>query len=239
MIEISLIMATLLSLHVYAEKLRRLNSKVIECALCPRLSQYVRQIGRDKVRRFAAEVYWARPLPSWGDPKARLLIVGLAPAAHGGNRTGRMFTGDSSGDWLARAMHETGFANMPTSRSKDDGLTLKGVYITAAVRCAPPGNKPLPSELLNCSSYLASEIKLLDKVDVVLALGKIGFDAYCRTVGAKGLVFGHGARYDLDGKVLLASYHPSRQNTNTGKLTWPMWLRTFKTARAIIGKDWA
>jgi uracil-DNA glycosylase family 4 len=216
-----------------------LNSEVTKCALCLRLLEHVRKVGRDKVRRFADEEYWARPLPSWGDPNARLLIVGLAPAAHGGNRTGRMFTGDSSGDWLARAMHETGFANMPTSRSKDDGLTLKDVYITAAVRCAPPGNKPLPSELHNCSRYLVSELKLLNKARVVLALGKIGFDAYCRAAGAKGLVFGHGARYDLDGKVLLASYHPSRQNTNTGRLTWRMWLKVFRTARAILENDQA
>src|SRR2546426_655503 len=128
-------MASSLSLHVDAEKLRVLNSKITKCALCPRLAKYVRQVGRNKVRRFVDEAYWARPVPSWGDPNARLLIVGLAPAAHGGNRTGRMFTGDSSGDWLARAMHETGFASMPTSRSKDDGLTLKDVYVTAAVRC--------------------------------------------------------------------------------------------------------
>jgi uracil-DNA glycosylase family 4 len=145
-----------------------------------------------------------------------------------------MFTGDSSGDWLIRAMHETGFASMPTSTSMDDGLVLRDAYITAVVRCAPPGNKPLPSELLNCSQYLVSELKLLDNVKVVLALGKIAFEAYCRTAGAKGLVFGHGARYDIDGKVLLASYHPSRQNTNTGKLTWKMWLQVFKTARAIL-----
>jgi len=231
-------MASSLSLHVDVEKLRVLNSKITKCALCPRLAKYVRQVGRNKVRRFVDEAYWARPVPSWGDPNARLLIVGLAPAAHGGNRTGRMFTGDSSGDWLARAMHETGFANMPTSRSKDDGLTLKDAYVTAAVRCAPPGNKPLPSELLNCSRYLESELKLLDKVRVVLALGKIGFDAYGRVAGAKGLVFCHGARYDdIDDKVLLASYHPSRQNTNTGKLTWRMWLQVFRTAGAILEND--
>ncbi len=231
-------MASSLSLHVDVEKLRVLNSKITKCALCPRLAKYVRQVGRNKVRRFADEAYWARPVPSWGDPNARLLIVGLAPAAHGGNRTGRMFTGDSSGDWLARAMHETGFANMPTSRSKDDGLTLKDAYITAAVRCAPPGNKPLPSELLNCSRYLESELKLLDKVRVVLALGKIGFDAYGHAAGVKGLVFCHGARYDdIDDKVLLASYHPSRQNTNTGKLTWRMWLQVFRTAGAILEND--
>jgi len=210
-----------------------LNSKVTECALCPRLSSYIRQVGREKVKRYAGEKYWARPLPSWGDPDARLLIVGLAPAAHGGNRTGRMFTGDSSGDWLARAMHVTGFASMPTSRNKDDGLVLRGAYITAAVRCAPPDNKPLPSELANCSQYLVSELQLLKNVKVVLALGKIGFDAYCKVVGTRGLAFGHGARYDAGGKVLLASYHPSRQNTNTGKLTWRMWIRIFRTAKAL------
>jgi uracil-DNA glycosylase family 4 len=210
-----------------------LNSKVTECALCPRLSSYIRQVGREKVKRYAVEKYWARPLPSWGDPDARLLIVGLAPAAHGGNRTGRMFTGDSSGDWLAKAMHVTGFASMPTSRSKDDGLVLRGAYITAAVRCAPPDNKPLPSELANCSQYLVSELQLLKNVKVVLALGRIGFYAYCKAVGARGLSFGHGARYDVGGKALLASYHPSRQNTNTGKLTWRMWIKIFRTAKAL------
>lgn len=222
-----------------AQKLPTLNSMITKCALCPRLSQYIRQVGQDKVKRFASEEYWARPLPSWGDPNARLLIVGLAPAAHGGNRTGRMFTGDSSGDWLARAMHKAGFASMPTSRSKDDGLVLKDAYITAAVRCAPPGNKPLPSELQNCSQYLISELQLLRNVRVVLALGKIGFDAYCRATGAKGLAFAHGARYDVNGRVLLASYHPSRQNTNTGRLTWQMWMQIFRTARAILKNDLA
>lgn len=225
------------SARVLNKDLLGLNARVIECSLCPRLSRYIRQVGREKVKRFANEEYWARPLPSWGDPDAKLLIVGLAPAAHGGNRTGRMFTGDSSGDWLARAMYETGFANMPTSRSKDDGLALRGAYITAAVRCAPPDNKPLPSELANCSQYLVSELALLGNVRVVLALGKIGFDAYCRAIGAKGMVFAHGARYDIgDGskKVLLASYHPSRQNTNTGRLTWQMWIKIFRTARALV-----
>jgi uracil-DNA glycosylase len=219
-----------------SSKLLRLNAQVTKCALCPRLSQYIRQVGRDKVKRFAGEEYWAKPLPSWGDPSARLLIVGLAPAAHGGNRTGRMFTGDSSGDWLARAMHETGFASMPTSRSVDDGLVLKDAYVTAAVRCAPPGNKPLPSELLNCSQYLVSELRLLENVRVVLALGRIGFDAYCRAAGAKGLAFGHGARYDIGGRVLLASYHPSRQNTNTGRLTWRMWAGIFRIAKKILNE---
>jgi uracil-DNA glycosylase family 4 len=217
------------------DKLRRLNYKVIGCMRCPRLSHYIRQTGQEKVKRFVHEEYWARPLPSWGDRKARLLIVGLAPAAHGGNRTGRMFTGDSSGDWLARAMYETGFASMPTSRSKDDGLVLNDAYITAAIRCAPPENKPLPSELANCSQYLVTELQILDNVKVIVMLGKIGFNAYCQAAGLGRLKFSHGARYDTNCKVLLASYHPSRQNTNTGKLTWQMWLDIFKKARSILG----
>ena len=217
------------------DKLHRLNYKVIGCTRCPRLSQYIRHIGQEKVKRFAREEYWARPLPSWGDPNARLLIVGLAPAAHGGNRTGRMFTGDGSGDWLARAMYESGFANMPTSRSKDDGLVLKDAYITAAIRCAPPDNKPLPTELANCSQYLIAELQILDNIKVIVMLGKIGFDAYCRAAGLRRLRFSHGASYDINGKMLLASYHPSRQNTNTGKLTWQMWLDIFKRARSILG----
>ncbi len=215
------------------EKLRRLNAQVVRCRLCPRLSDYIRQVGQEKVKRFSEEKYWARPLPSWGDPDAKLLIVGLAPAAHGGNRTGRMFTGDSSGDWLAKAMHETGFASMATSRHREDGLALQGAYITAAVRCAPPDNKPLLSEIAACSQYLLAELQILGKVEVVLALGKIGFDAYCRVSGLKGLSFSHGAQYEVCGKTLLASYHPSRQNTNTGRLTWQMWIRIFRAAKAL------
>ncbi|MGI0024016.1 MAG: uracil-DNA glycosylase [Nitrososphaera sp.] len=216
------------------DELCRLNSKVTRCTLCPRLSKYVRQVGEKKIKRFARDDYWAKPVPSWGDPRARLLILGLAPAAHGGNRTGRMFTGDGSGDWLARAMHETGFANIPTSISKDDGLVLDDAYVTAAVRCAPPGNKPLPSELSNCSRYLLAELRLLKNVRVVLALGRIAFEAYCRAANLKGLAFAHGSRHDIgDGRILLASYHPSRQNTNTGKLTWQMWLDIFRVARSL------
>lgn len=217
------------------DKLHWLNYKVIGCTCCPRLSQYIRQIGQEKVKRFAREEYWARPLPGWGDPNARLLIVGLAPAAHGGNRTGRMFTGDGSGNWLVRAMYESGFANMPSSKSKDDGLVLKDAYITAAIRCAPPDNKPLATELANCSQYLVTELEILDKIKVIVMLGKIGFDAYCRAAGLRSLRFSHGTSYDINGKVLLASYHPSRQNTNTGKLTWQMWFDIFKKARSILG----
>lgn len=214
--------------------LEQLNDKVVKCERCPRLASYIREIGRTKVRRHAGEQYWARPLPSWGDPGARLLIVGLAPAAHGGNRTGRMFTGDSSGDWLARAMHEMGFASIPTSRSKDDGLVLRDAYITAAVRCAPPDNKPLPSEMAQCAPYLAAELQILKNVRVVLALGRIAFTSYCRVAGLRGLEFAHGGRYDAGGKKLVASYHPSRQNTNTGRLTWEMWRDVFRQAKADL-----
>ncbi|MEW5840487.1 uracil-DNA glycosylase [Nitrososphaera sp.] len=220
--------------------LDRLNGKVIECARCPRLAAYIKEVssaGKKRPRRFANDKYWARPLPSWGDPNAGLLIVGLAPAAHGGNRTGRMFTGDCSGDWLAGAMHGSGFASKPSSVSKDDGLVLHGAYITAAVRCAPPDNKPLPSEIAACAPYLEAELAILKNVRVVLALGRIAFGAYCKVAGLKGLEFAHGALYDErqgNGRMLLASYHPSRQNTNTGRLTWEMWSAIFQTARSLL-----
>ena len=221
--------------------LRAINDKVVSCRRCPRLVEYTRQVGQVKVKRHASEQYWARPLPSFGDPAARLLIVGLAPAAHGGNRTGRMFTGDSSGDWVAKALCETGFANIPTSRSSDDGFALRDAYITAAVRCAPPANKPLPSEIAACSDYLAAELDLLQHVRVIVALGRIAFDAYCKVAGLRGLRFSHASEFalsesDRNGRrqVLISSYHPSRQNTNTGRLTWPMWVRIFQSARRII-----
>lgn len=219
---------------MHKSKLDLLNGRVVRCRQCPRLAVYIRKVGREKVKRHADEKYWARPLPSWGDPNARLLIVGLAPAAHGGNRTGRMFTGDSSGDWLARAMHENGFASKPESRARDDGLMLIGAYITAAARCAPPDNKPTSEELSNCAPFLAAELAALGEVKVVLALGRIAFDAYCRAIGARGLAFAHGACFDVSGKTLLASYHPSRQNTNTGRLTWEMWTEIFATAKSLL-----
>lgn len=211
--------------------LGKLNSQIIRCSLCPRLSYYIKKVGEEKVKRHAQEEYWARPLPSWGDPNARLLIVGLAPAAHGGNRTGRMFTGDSSGDWLMRAMYLAGFASMPTSSSKDDGLVLNDAYITAALKCAPPENRPTTLELGNCSQYLMAELRALQNVRVVLALGRIAFDAYCKAENIRG-TFGHGLQITLlNGKILIASYHPSRQNTNTGRLTWDMWLSVFRKVR--------
>ena len=214
--------------------LGRLNARIVQCSLCPRLSDYIKKVGEKKVKRFAHEAYWARPLLSWGDPNARLLIVGLAPAAHGGNRTGRMFTGDSSGDWLMRAMHQTGFASMPISSSKDDGLILNDAYITAALKCAPPENRPTTLELNNCSQYLLAELGMLHNVRVVMALGRIAFDAFCKAEKIRE-TFGHGLRYRLPGgRTLIASYHPSRQNTNTGRLTWDMWLHVFRMARSHL-----
>jgi uracil-DNA glycosylase family 4 len=202
--------------------------------------------------------YWGRPLPSFGDPQARLLIVGLAPAAHGGNRTGRMFTGDRSGDWLYGTLHKFGFASSPASRHRDDGLTLYDAYITAALRCAPPGNKPLREELGNCQPYLIRELELLDRVRVVVALGKIAFDTYLSTCSARRFPlpsprprFGHGVMYTLErtplslpsvrkdtgecGTVLIGSYHPSQQNTQTGRLTRDMFEEVFRTARDVVG----
>jgi uracil-DNA glycosylase family 4 len=213
----------------------RINERIIQCKLCPRLSNYIQEIGKSKVKRFMDEEYWAKPLPSFGDIKAKLLIIGLAPAAHGGNRTGRMFTGDSSGDWVVKALFQTGFANISTSQFRNDGLILKDAYIVAAVRCAPPNNKPSPFEISNCSQYLSAELNILDSTKVILTLGKIAFDAYCKATNLKGLAFGHGTRYCIKGdKTLLASYHPSRQNTNTHKLTWQMWMDIFKTVRSLI-----
>jgi len=216
--------------------LHNVNEKVIHCKVCPRLTKYIKEVGRTRTNKFMNQVYWAKPVPTFGDPKAGLLVIGLAPAAHGGNRTGRIFTGDSSGDWLVRALFETGFANKPTSVSRDDGLILKDAYLTAAVRCAPPLNKPDGSEISNCSQYLLTETKILEKTTkVILVLGKIAFDAYCKVCNVRGLRFGHNKIYPMhDGKTMIVSYHPSRRNTNTGTLTWPMWINIFKMARSII-----
>ena len=219
--------------------LHKVNETVVHCKLCPRLSKYIREVRKTKTKKFMNQVYWARPVPTFGDPKAKLLVIGLAPAAHGGNRTGRVFTGDSSGDWLVRALFETGFANKPTSVSRDDGLILKDAYLTAAVRCVPPLNKPDPSEISNCSQYLLAETKILERTTkVILTLGKIAFDAYRSVCNVKGLMFGHNKIYPVfDGKTLIVSYHPSRRNTNTGTLTWQMWINIFQTARSIINGE--
>lgn len=218
-------MAESLSSNLKLEKLQR---QIVRCTRCPRLVEYREKVAREKRRMFCDWDYWGKPVPSFGDPNAELLIVGLAPAAHGANRTGRMFTGDRSGDFLYRALYEAGFASQPISHSLEDGLRLRRCYITAALRCAPPANKPLPQELRNCQPYLKAELELLRRVRAVLALGRIGFDRYLSVVGEQvclpprsTMPFAHGASYDLpDGLPrLFASYHPSQQNTQTGKLT--------------------
>ena len=219
----------------------QLNSEIIACRKCPRLVTYRELIARDKRRAYLAWDYWGKPVPGFGDPNARVLIMGLAPGAHGSNRTGRPFTGDASGNFMYPVLYETGFANQPTATDRNDGLKLRDLYITAAARCAPPDNKPLPEELVNCSPYLDREIHGLKKLKVIVALGKIGFDAYLNYLKRQGLltsrtgfVFAHGAEYKLpDGKMLLASYHPSNQNTQTGKLTREMFLTIFKRAARI------
>jgi len=216
------------------QALHVLNSTIIKCKKCPRLAKYITHVAKVKVRRYSDWEYWGKPLPGFGDPDAKLLIIGLAPAAHGGNRTGRMFTGDSSGDWLIRALYESGFANQSTSERKDDGLKLKSAYITAIVRCAPPQNKPTKQEIANCSCYLAEELKILKNVRVVLTLGAIAFNAYTSMHKIHGLKFKHNALYHISGKTLVASYHPSRQNTQTRRLTWDSWMDVFKSIRKMI-----
>ena len=210
-----------------------LNKKIKSCKKCPRLSQYIRQVAKDKVRRFKDESYYGRPLSGFGDIKAKLLIVGLAPAAHGGNRTGRMFTGDSSGDWLAKVMYKTGFANIPTSQTSDDGLVLSNAYITAAVRCAPPQNKPTKEEMQNCHSFLEQEFQILQNITTILCLGKISYDATCKLLQVRPEKFGHNKTFQYDSIKVITSYHPSKQNTQTGRLLWKDWLAVFKKTKKM------
>ncbi len=220
--------------------LERLSSKIIGCNKCQRLRAYCQEISHKKKREFADWEYWGQPLPGFGDPEAKLLIIGLAPAAHGGNRTGRMFCGDSSGDWLARALYETGFANQPTSISRHDGLQLKSAYITATIRCAPPKNKPLPEEIHNCAGYLEAELQILRSVEIILALGRVAYDQYVRLLGIRSIAppFKHGAMYRVaGGPMLIASYHPSRQNTQTRRLSWRMWIGIFRKVRRLIENE--
>ncbi|HYB71257.1 MAG TPA: uracil-DNA glycosylase [Candidatus Bathyarchaeia archaeon] len=226
--------------------LHELARRIVACRLCPRLVRHREAVAAAPPRRYRGQPYWARPLPGFGDPEARVLLVGLAPAAHGGNRTGRMFTGDRSGDWLFRALYEAGFANQPTSVDAEDGLRLTGAYITATARCAPPANKPTPLEMRRCQPYLLAELRLLRHVRVVVALGKIGWDAYLRTRREAGQAvprplprFGHGAtaRMPDDGIVLLGTFHPSQQNTFTGKLTRPMLRAVFVKAGRLAARS--
>jgi uracil-DNA glycosylase family 4 len=221
-----------------------LNREVVACVRCPRLVEYRERIGREKRRAYLDWTYWAKPVPGFGDPNARVLIVGLAPGAHGSNRTGRPFTGDSSGNFMYPVLHRTGFANQPTAKRVGDGLELTDAYITAAVRCSPPDNKPTPLEIATCSQFLDRELDLLANVKVTVALGRIGFDAclnYLRRKGTittkAGYAFGHGLHYTLpNGRILLVSYHPSNQNTNTGKLTEEMFTEIFRQAKRLVGK---
>ena len=211
--------------------LAALTAEIVACRRCPRLVEWRERVAREKVARFRSETYWGRPVPGFGDPDASILLVGLAPAAHGGNRTGRVFTGDASGDFLFGAMHAVGLANQATSRSADDGLRLLGAYVAAAVRCAPPANQPLPSERDNCAPFLARELALLSELRVLVALGAYGWEAALRAVvDVAGLdavprprpKFGHGAEARVGPYTLIGTYHPSQQNTFTGKLTRPM-----------------
>jgi uracil-DNA glycosylase family 4 len=225
-----------------SDSLAALEREVIECRRCPRLVAWREEVARVKRAAFAGEEYWGRPLPGFGDPDAAVLVLGLAPAAHGGNRTGRIFTGDRSGDWLFASLWRAGFANQPSSVARDDGLRLDGCYVTAAVRCAPPANRPLPSERDNCMPYLVRELTLLESVRVIVCLGGFAWDVALRALGSLGVTpprprprFGHGAAAALGRWTLLGCYHPSQQNTFTGKLTEPMLDGVFARARELAG----
>jgi len=222
-------------------QLEQLSEEVIRCRLCPRLVAWREQVAREKRASYASEDYWGRPLPGFGDPTARVLILGLAPAAHGGNRTGRIFTGDRSGDWLFAALWRAGFASQPQSVSRDDGLALADCYITAAVRCAPPANRPTPAERDNCRAYLVRELALLRVARVIVCLGAFAWDAALRAVALAGQEpprprprFGHGASAQLGRWTLLGCYHPSQQNTFTGKLTEAMMDAVLSRARELV-----
>ena len=224
--------------------LAEVRERIVSCEACPRLRNYCARIAREKRRAFKDDVYWGKPVPGFGDPRARMVLIGLAPAAHGANRTGRVFTGDGaggSGDFLMSALHRAGFANIPTSRHPDDGLTLRDAFIAAAVRCAPPANKPTPEEIARCLPHLDAELAALPRVRIVVALGRIGFDAYLRLLKQRGVVekprprFGHAVAHRLsNGQTLIGCYHPSRQNTNTGKLTADMMDEVFKMANRTL-----
>ena len=225
--------------------LREIHNEIISCTRCTRLREYCALVAREKKAAHRTETYWGKPVPGFGDPSARVLVLALAPAAHGANRTGRVFTGDvagGSGDFLMSAMHKAGFANIPTSKHPDDGLQLRDAYIAAAVRCAPPGNKPTPDEIQACHSHLKAETEALPNVRVIVTLGRIGFDAAWRLLADRGIVvkpkpaFGHGVVHrPRGGPAVLGSYHPSRQNTNTGVLTPEMLEAVFYRARHLAG----
>jgi uracil-DNA glycosylase len=216
------------------QALEALEARVTRCRRCPRLVEWRERVAREKRAAFAGEEYWGRPVPGFGDPEARVFVLGLAPAAHGGNRTGRIFTGDRSGDWLFASLHRTGFASQPTSRHRDDGLRLRDAWVAAAVRCAPPANRPLPSERDNCLPYAGRELELIGP-RVIVCLGAYAWDAACRLLSLRPKpVFGHGAEHAVEGgPVLLGTYHPSQQNTFTGKLTEAMMDAVFARAAEL------
>jgi uracil-DNA glycosylase family 4 len=229
---------------IFFSSVAELNSAVVNCELCPRLRRYSLFVSKMKRKQFIDWKYWGKPLPGFGDPQGRVMILGLAPAAHGGNRTGRMFTGDGSAQFLIAALHRFGFANKRTSESVSDGLQLQDAYLTAIVRCAPPKNKPRPNEIMNCKRYWIQEFHLLPNVRVVLALGRIAFDTYVRFLREQGvetrdLKFQHGAFYELPKPypALSASYHPSRQNTQTAKLTMKMFERVFQRIGTFVASE--
>ena len=229
--------------HKLPPALQEARDSIVNCEQCTRLREYCKNIAETKRRAYLDQTYWARPVPGFGDPKARILILGLAPGAHGANRTGRPFTGDGSGYFMYPVLHEVGFANQPEGVSRDDGLRLRHVWIASVVRCAPPGDKPTPSEIRNCSDHLASEIEGLIRVRVVVCLGKIAFDGYLAYLLGKGVIarkseykFAHGTHFLLPNKIhLLASYHPSLRNTNTGRLDSAMFTQIFVRARELAG----
>ena len=219
-----------------SSQLEKLNKEIIKCNKCPRLVEWREEVSRVKRKAYQDHEYWGKPVPGFGDPKARVLVVGLAPGAHGSNRTGRQFTGDASGNFLFPALHRAGFANQAESESRADDLRLKDMYITASGRCAPPDNKPSPAELNNCQPYLERELEIL-KPKVIVCLGRIAFERILKIFSQKDLVnkFSHGASFQLaDGTWAICSYHPSQQNTSTGKLTAPMFDEVWKKARKII-----
>ena len=221
-----------------------LNNELVACRLCPRLVAHREKVGREKRRAYLNHVYWAKPVPGFGDPQARVLLLGLAPGAHGSNRTGRMFTGDGSGNFLYPVLFKTGFASQPSATGLDDGMTLSDAYITAVARCAPPENKPEKQELANCAKFLDREFGALRQIKVVVALGKIAFDGYLDHLVRSGklnrkarILFRHGAEFKVpDGRILLASYHPSQQNTLTGRLTKSMLVKIFRRARRLANR---
>jgi uracil-DNA glycosylase len=227
-----------------ADELKVLNEEIVACRKCPRLARYREKVAREKRRAYREWIYWGKPVPGFGDAQAQLLILGLAPAAHGANRTGRMFTGDRSGDFLYSALHQAGFANQPTSKRRDDGLQLKDAYISATCRCAPPDNKPLPKEIANCLGYLERDLEIL-KPKAILALGKIAWDGYLEILKQRGVIasralyrFAHGAEAEpvAGGPRLFGVYHPSQQNTQTGRVTPAMYAAVLRRIQHFIAK---